>query len=245
MENPYVSSWPPIVPGAKEYGLMSAIDSRTNKIVWQKRSPWSLIGGSGIMTTAGGLLFRMDGDGNFLAFDAKTGDPFWKFQTGSVSPIQAGLTGGVPSAAYEVDGEEFIAVPMGKALWAFKLGGTVPQRPAPPVPPTETGFEGIVESVAPGGEIAMAVLFAAGPPAPEHFIDETAFSPGRAQAPAGQPVKFTNYGVKTHTIMSADGSWTTGPVQPGQSATVTITKPGRYTYFATEFPWAKGQLIVR
>src|SRR6185295_7909561 len=126
-----------------------------NKIVWQKRSPWSLLSGSGMMTTAGGLLFRMEGDGNFLAFNAKTGEPLWKFQTGQLSPSPLTLAGGVPSAAYEVDGEEFIAVPMGNSVWAFKLGGTLPQRPAPPTPPTEFGFQGIVESVAPGGEIAM------------------------------------------------------------------------------------------
>lgn len=246
MENPYVSPLYSLrPPGTREYGLMAAIDSRTGKIAWQKRTPWSLISGSGMMTTAGGLLFRMEADGNFLAFDAKTGNELWRFQTGSISSAAGRLTGGVPSAAYEFDGEQYISVPSGKGLWGFKLGGSIHERPAPPAPPTEASFVGIVESIAPGGEIAMAVLHDSGPPYSEHFIDETAFSPGRSQLPAGQPVKFTNYGIKNHTIVSADGSWTTGPVLPGESAMVTITRPGKYIFFATEFPWAKGQLIVQ
>jgi plastocyanin len=145
-----------------------------------------------------------------------------------------------------VDGEEYIAVPSGKALWAFKLNGTMPERPAPPVPPTEYGFQGIVQSLGPADEIGMAVPQSiSGAGSHEQFIDEYSFTPGRAQAPAGQSIKFTNYGIKTHTIVAADGSWTTGPVAPGQSASVTINKPGKYVYFATEFPFSKAQLSVQ
>jgi outer membrane protein assembly factor BamB len=34
------------------------------------------------MVTAGGLLFRGESDGNFLALDARTGAELWRFQTG-------------------------------------------------------------------------------------------------------------------------------------------------------------------
>jgi glucose dehydrogenase len=245
VEDPYirVGGHP---PGAKEYGLVAAIDSVTHKIAWQKRSPWVLTGGSGIMTTAGDLLFRMEGDGNFLAFNAKTGEQLWKFQTGSVTgPTVLSLTGGAPSAAYEVNGVEYITVAMSKALWAFKLNGTEAQRAAPPVPPTEYGFQGIVENLGPGGEIGMAVLQPSNDPDVQHYVEEDSLTPLRAQVPTGQPVKFTNYGTKTHTIVAADSSWTTGPIAPGRSAIITIGKPGKYIYFATEFPWTRGQLIVQ
>jgi plastocyanin len=42
-----------------------------------------------------------------------------------------------------------------------------------------------------------------------------------------------------------DGSWTTGEIAPGKSATVTITKPGTYVYSDTLHPWSYGQLVVQ
>src|SRR6201999_4182225 len=76
VENPYVvlAGRP---PGTKEYGIYAAIDSRTDKIVWQKRSPWGLAVGSGAMTTAGGLLFVMQGDGTLIASDVRDGAILW------------------------------------------------------------------------------------------------------------------------------------------------------------------------
>jgi alcohol dehydrogenase (cytochrome c) len=234
-------------PGAKEYGITAALDSKTHKIVWQKRSPWVLTGGSGILTTAGGLMFRMEGDGNFLALNAKTGQQVWKFQTGYVSgPTVLSLTGGAASAAYEIDGEEYITAAIGKGFYAFKLNGPLAERTAPPTPPTEYGFQGIIEALPPGGEIRMSLLqHAWGPSGAENYVDPDAISPSRARVPAGQAVKFSNYGVTTRTIVAADGSWTTGPVAPGQSASVTIDKPGRYTFYAKEAPWVRGQLVVQ
>jgi hypothetical protein len=50
---------------------------------------------------------------------------------------------------------------------------------------------------------------------------------------------------KAHTIVADDGSWTTGVIAPACAVTIKIDKPGTYVYFAREFPWAKGQLVVR
>jgi plastocyanin len=77
-----------------------------------------------------------------------------------------------------------------------------------------------------------------------HYVDESSFTPSRAQVQAGTPVRFTNYGIATHTLVSSDGGWSPGPIAPGQSATVTIRAAGRHNY-ATEFPWSRAQLIVR
>ena len=55
---------------------------RTNKIVWKKEVPPAQLGGSGPLTTAGGLLFRGAADGNVEAYDARTGVRLWEFQTG-------------------------------------------------------------------------------------------------------------------------------------------------------------------
>ena len=71
------------VPGIKTSGLIAAIDSRTNKIAWQKPMPYPIQNGSGMMATAGGLLFHGEPDGQFQSYDAKTGDKLWEFQTGA------------------------------------------------------------------------------------------------------------------------------------------------------------------
>src|SRR5260370_200380 len=46
------------VVGTREYGLITALDSRTNKQVWQKEVPYLAGFGSGVLATAGVFLFH-------------------------------------------------------------------------------------------------------------------------------------------------------------------------------------------
>jgi len=57
-------------------------------------------------------------------------------------------------------------------------------------------------------------------------------------------VTFQNRSKKTHTLAARDGSWSTGPIQPGASASTTVMKAGTYEYVCTDHPWSIGQLIV-
>jgi len=108
-------------------GTFTAIDSNTNKIGWQHKMPFRMGGGSGSSVTAGGLLFRGESDGNFVAVDAKTGEVLWKIQTG--------FGADAPPIVYEVDGEQYVAIATGgnsiqrsatgDAIWAFSLKGQV------------------------------------------------------------------------------------------------------------------------
>ncbi len=119
-------------------GMLSAIDPTTNKIAWQKRLPFQCGGGSGILSTASGLLFHGQADGLLVAHDATTGDVLWEFQTGAGADA--------PVSTFEVDDEQYVAILaggnqfMGSArgdnLWAFRLGGTVKpaEAPRPPGP---------------------------------------------------------------------------------------------------------------
>jgi len=117
-------------------GYLNAIDPTTNTIVWRKEFPFQCGGGSGVLSTASGLLFRGQADGLFVAHDAATGDVLWTFQTGAGADA--------PAVTYEVDGEQYVAIlaggnqymnsQAGDNLWAFKLGGTVPPLPAPRAP---------------------------------------------------------------------------------------------------------------
>jgi len=242
LDNPFAIAVPK-PSGATEYGIFGAIDSRTNKIVWQQRVPWGLNGGSGALTTAGGLLFHMEGDGNVQANDAKTGRVLWHFQTGFLGLSGgASLAGGAPLASFEVDGTQYIVAPIGKGLWAFKLHGPLPQKKPLRPPSNVYGFTGAVESISDTQEIAIGTIGAFGE---EHFFDEYAFVPTRAQVKASQRFKWTNYGTKPHTIVAADGSWSTGEIKPGNSISIVPPHPGTYVFYSREYPWSRGQLIVR
>ncbi len=125
-------------PGQPRAGTLSALDPASNKIVWQKRTKFPLGTGSGLLSTASGLIFHGESDGNLVAYDIRNGDVLWRFQTGAGADA--------PVATYEVGGEQYVAIlsggnpfqlsARGDHLWAFKLGGTVPPLPAPPEPPT-------------------------------------------------------------------------------------------------------------
>jgi hypothetical protein len=45
--------------------------------------------------------------------------------------------------------------------------------------------------------------------------------------------------------VAADRSWTTGPIPPGQSVSISIEKRGTYVFWSEEAPWSKGQLTIR
>jgi glucose dehydrogenase len=67
--------------GSSMSGTFTAVSGNTNKIAWQKKTPYR-IGGGGSTTTAGGFVLRGDPAGEILAYDAKTGEQLWRFQTG-------------------------------------------------------------------------------------------------------------------------------------------------------------------
>lgn len=99
------------------YGLLSAIDLASGgKLLWQARTPEPLIGGA--LATSGGLVFTGEGGGDFSAFDAKSGEKLWSFNTG------AGVN--APPIGYRLDGEDVVAVAAGGSqIWGFRQGGAV------------------------------------------------------------------------------------------------------------------------
>nr|WP_198351001.1 methanol/ethanol family PQQ-dependent dehydrogenase [Sphingomonas formosensis] len=90
-------------------GALRAVDPATGKIMWTYKNKAPLWGG--VLTTGGGLVFTGTPEGYLKAFDAKTGQELWKFNTGS------GVVGS--PVTWEQDGEQYIAVMSG---W----GGAVP-----------------------------------------------------------------------------------------------------------------------
>jgi outer membrane protein assembly factor BamB/plastocyanin len=213
-------------------GVFGAIDTRTNRMVWKHEVEAGVLGTSGPLTTAGGLMFRGSGDGTFQAYDARTGAALWRFQTGV-----RGSRG--PSITYEAGGEQYVALAMGPELWAFKLGGTVPERDAPPTAGRRAASretnEIMTSTLVRSAERGVGLRYA---------VDEHAFSPPLARVGVGTVVTFVNSGGITHTITAQDASWTTGPLLRAQSGYVLIERAGTFTYHCEDHPWAMGQITV-
>ena len=112
-------------------GYLKAIDPLTGKAKWE--APSDLPRFSGVLSTAGGVVFSGQLTGEFEAFDAETGNKLWHFQTGS------GIEG--QPITWEQDGVQYVAVsvgiggvyslfsgdkrladiPAGGSLWVFAL----------------------------------------------------------------------------------------------------------------------------
>jgi alcohol dehydrogenase (cytochrome c) len=94
------------------YGALRAIDPLTGDRRWEFRYPST--SSSGVLTTASGLVFAGDGDGNIIALDSKSGKYLWHYQLGVGLRSTSGTT-------YMVDGRQYLLVPSGSALTAFAL----------------------------------------------------------------------------------------------------------------------------
>jgi alcohol dehydrogenase (cytochrome c) len=99
-------------PPSAGYGnFITAIDPKTAKVTWRHELPGAG-GATGMLTTAGGLLFAGDGAGNLVAFDASNGAPLWHARLGSVSNAPQ---------TYTLDGKQYVLAAAGDALYAFAL----------------------------------------------------------------------------------------------------------------------------
>ena len=102
------------VPGDNTTGKsLKAIDVQTGKTRWEIPAIGGGILASGLMATAGGLLFYGDGSGAFVAADAKNGTRLWHFNTSQ--RWKAG------PMTYTVDGKQYIGVAAGSTILAFGL----------------------------------------------------------------------------------------------------------------------------
>ena len=93
--------------------LLVAIDYKTGKIAWSHRYPAAPAGMmSGILTTAGKLLFAGDNAGNLIAYDPANGKILWHSRIGQVSNAPE---------TYMLDGHQYVLAAAGDTLFAFTL----------------------------------------------------------------------------------------------------------------------------
>ena len=148
---------PPTSDALPMVGRLVAWDPKTATTRWSVEHPLTI--NSGVLSTAGNLVFQGQGTGEFAAYAADTGKKLWSAQTGSA-------VNAVP-VTFKVNGEQYVIVPVGWGgafrLWspstmmvtptskygpsrlvAFKLGGRQPfplpaiQVPEVPHPPAQT-----------------------------------------------------------------------------------------------------------
>ena len=65
----------------KAYGALRAIDATTGERQWEFK--FTSPSFAGVLSTASGVVFAGDNEGNFMAFDSRTGKNLWHYQTGS------------------------------------------------------------------------------------------------------------------------------------------------------------------
>ena len=119
----------PRAPGDDAEGFQVALDPLTGKFKWQNKLT-DFVSQSGMLSTAGGLVFTGRMTGEFEALDENTGKLLWRFQTGS------GVN--APPVTYTYKGRQYITVvsglagdsrgrkaaatvPAGGAVWTFAV----------------------------------------------------------------------------------------------------------------------------
>lgn len=88
---------------------IQALHATTGKIAWDHKTG----GSSGLLTTAGKLLFGGDGAGDAMALDPATGRTLWHVNLGE--DMQNG------PMTYAIDGRQYVVVAAGAKLFAFTL----------------------------------------------------------------------------------------------------------------------------
>ena len=102
--------------GEPDWGVFSAVSTETGEILWQHKVDQPMVGGA--MATKGNLVFVGEGNGQFNAFDAKTGEKLWQFTS------EFGVN--APPVSYRVNGKQYIAVAAGgNKLFGYPTGDEI------------------------------------------------------------------------------------------------------------------------
>ncbi len=93
--------------------FLRAINIQTGRTAWEIPDIGGGILGSGLMATAGGIVFFGDGNAAFLAADARTGKLLWHFNAGTSSRASP--------MTYSIGGKQYIGAVAGSTVIAFGL----------------------------------------------------------------------------------------------------------------------------
>jgi glucose dehydrogenase/cytochrome c5 len=152
----YIGSDSITASGSNTTGYITAYDMSTGKIAWQNTQKESCY--SGAVTTAGGLLFVGQNNGELQAFDAETGKKLWGWQTGAganttVTPFE---DEGEEKIAIYAGGNSLGATAHGENFWVFSLKGDMEEAKGLEEKEEGTKHAGEKEEEGGGGEEAAA-----------------------------------------------------------------------------------------
>ena len=99
------------LPSEKYYSAVRAISPQTGDVRWEY--PVAPRSTSGLLSTAGDLLFGGTADGFFFALDALTGDEVWHKSLGG--RVHSG------PMSYAVNGRQYVAIAAGNAIFTFSV----------------------------------------------------------------------------------------------------------------------------
>ena len=93
------------------------------------------------------------------------------------------------------------------------------------------------------GEIASAGQTARASRTATVSIAHFKFQPATVTIPRGSKVRFSNASGTAHTA-TRKGSFDTGRIKPGKSASVTFSREGTFPFHCTIHPFMKGKVVV-
>jgi alcohol dehydrogenase (cytochrome c) len=107
------------VDGVDSYMVLRALDASTGEKKWDVKytplpSTRMMAFGGGVLSTAAGLVFASDDEGNFRAVNSADGRVLWQAQLGA-SPA------GAAPITYMLDGRQWIVTAIGSTMRAFAL----------------------------------------------------------------------------------------------------------------------------
>jgi quinohemoprotein ethanol dehydrogenase len=252
--------------GQYQTGGILAYDASTQEVVWTNHLGTDMSHGQGPLSTASDLLFVGQIDGNFLALDALTGNELWRFQTGT------GIAGA--PIAYEIDGEQYVAVlaagstnpygdsvTQGDSLWAFKLDGrytTESGSSEEPDPAPLTIRRPVQGEPVDGSEVDNTVYLARGnrdadEDGQQDSTSQRAMQPTHMRVPVGTTVTFLNPGTETfpnfpnekpHCATQFFEGLFNPELNPGESFEYTFDRAGDYFFNDCTDPRPSGKIEV-
>ena len=103
-------------PVEKSQGWLTAVDASTGGVKWKYRSPRPMV--AAVATTAGNLVLTGELTGDFVVFDARSGDVLYRFNTGG--PVGGGVV------TYAAGGKQYVAVASGSPsnFWVERNPGS-------------------------------------------------------------------------------------------------------------------------
>jgi alcohol dehydrogenase (cytochrome c) len=102
-----------LIAGQPGQFYLRALEATSGKMRWEFPMPGPTLMWAGTVSTAGGLVFSADDDGDLVAIDALNGKPLWHFFMGSnahASPM-----------TFSVDARQYVTIAVGTNLFTFGL----------------------------------------------------------------------------------------------------------------------------